>query len=197
MMDVLTWLYIQQVTIATSYLGGLSPARRRLAGRTLLGAHDAQVEALRSRADQARKDWSAAKSTLEKTLKVRSEHGPDEVGDLQARQAQWTTEHEETAAQAHAATAELSKLARRHQALTDQAKAAESAQQAARTAAGEAEKEARSWARAEREAKGLYKALRERAADPTAFPICHQKLVTKGLKDEQCPLCKEIDPGQA
>lgn len=197
MVDVLPWMYIQQATIAISYLGGLSPARRRLAGRTLLGAHDAQVEALRSRADQARKEWSSAKSTLEKILKVRSERGLDELGDLQARQAQWTAEHEETAAQARAAAAELSKLARRHQALTDQAKAAEPAQRAARAVADEAEKEARSWARAEGAAEGLYTALRERAADPAACPVCHQKLVTEGLSEERCPLCKEIDPGRA
>ncbi|WP_414166390.1 hypothetical protein ACMATS_00315 [Streptoverticillium reticulum] len=197
MEDILPWMYIQQTTIAVSYLGGLSPARRRLAGRTLLGAHDAQVEALRSRAERARKEWSAAKGTLEKVLAVRAERGLDELGDLQARQTQWTTEHEETAARARAASAELSKLARQHQSLADQAKATEPAQQAARASADEAEKEARSWARAEGEAEGLYTALRERAADPAACPVCHQKLVTEGLSDEQCRLCKEIDPGRA
>lgn len=197
MEQVLPWLYLRQATIATSYLAGNSATQRKLTGRTLLGAHDAQVEMLRARAADTRKRWNATKALLEKLTAARKDQGLAEHEDLQAIHAKWTAQHSETAQAARKGSDELGRLNSQKQALESQVKGAEAAQKAARDSADSAEKDARICSRAEGEAEGLLKAWRERAAGPTACPQCHQRLVTEGLAEDVCPTCKETDPGRA
>ena len=193
MTQLLPWLYLRQATLTTQYLGGLSSAQRRLAGRTLLGAHDAAVERLREIHASKRQAWLNSKSLLEKLNTARAERDLPDHTDLDTTHAQWTIEHAQRAQQVREAGTVLRKLSAQHQSLVDKAKQCGPAQDAARRAADESEKTLRAMVGAEREAAGRLSALRELAGEPTGCPQCGMALVLEGLTADQCPVCKELD----
>ncbi|MFC1421293.1 hypothetical protein [Streptacidiphilus cavernicola] len=193
MTQLLPWMYLRQATLTTQYLGGLSSAQRRLAGRTLLGAHDAAVERLREIHAAKKQAWQTSKGLLDKLNAARAERDLPDHTDLDTTHAQWTAQHTERTQQTREAGALLRRLAAQHQALVDKAKQCGPAQDAARRAADESEKTLRAMVGAEREAAGRLSALREVAGEPTGCPQCGKALVLEGLAPDQCPVCKEPD----
>ncbi|MEU1371926.1 ATP-binding protein [Streptomyces sp. NPDC005803] len=188
------WIYARQDSLPTQYLGGQGKEQRVCVGRVLLGADHKTVDALRQDSADKTKKWRSAKNRVKRILRDREEHELPSVENLQRRAAQWTAQHQEGSAQARHAGADLSRLQRELAALEQKASAAEEARRTARTAADDRERTARLLEAAAAEARGRLAGLREAATDPSLCPQCVRPLDLAGLSQDDCPVCRRIDP---